>query len=123
MDDEPALRELSAFMLEEMGWQVDRAADGDAALRLARSAACEGLSYEMAILDLTVKGGRGGREIVAELNGLMPSMMTLATSGYSDDPAMEQPRQFGFWAALPKPYLQQDLLKVLQKLQREQPSP
>jgi len=68
------------------------------------------------MLDLTVKAGRGGRDVVDELRTLLPSVPLVASSGYSDDPVMARPLEFGFSASLPKPFLASELESTLSGL-------
>ena len=58
----------------------------------------------MAILDLTIPGHSGGREVLAQLRAVAPNLRAIASSGYSSDPIMAQPQAYGFAAALAKPY-------------------
>ena len=86
-----------------LGYTVDVAADGDEAARKLRAAAAAGRPHDLAILDLTVPGGMGGREILPTLRALAPDMPAIVASGYSDAPVTARPEEFGFAGALRKP--------------------
>lgn len=69
----------------------------------------------MALLDLTVPGGMGGKETLAELRALDPGIAAIASSGYSSDPVMSDFAAHGFGARLPKPYRIPDLPPALER--------
>lgn len=112
LDDEVSLREVLGAQLGAMGYKVLAAADGSVALDLARE--CSDL--QAGILDLTVKGGLGGRETLTGLRIDRPGLPVVATSGYSEDPVMADPEGYGFTASLPKPYQLADLARVLSRI-------
>jgi CheY-like chemotaxis protein len=116
MDDEDFIRSGLAQMAELMGFSPITASDGDEALRIAREATLADQPIRIAVLDLTVPGGRGGKEIVGELLAACPGVKVIASSGYSDDPVMSDPTAHGFAARLPKPYRAQELAEVLQAI-------
>jgi CheY-like chemotaxis protein len=116
LDDEHYIREVLSLMMKSMGCEVDAVASGDEVVELYRRARDVGRSYDLVILDLTVPGGRGGVEVLAELLKMDPGVRAVASSGYSDDPVMADPRAAGFLASLPKPYRVADLARVLREM-------
>jgi len=46
----------------------------------------------------------------------MPALPIIASSGYSDDPVMAEPAQFGFTASLHKPFRLPELGDLLARL-------
>jgi PAS domain S-box-containing protein len=113
MDDEDYVLDILSEMLREAGYEPLTAREGRAALEACRAAAAAGEAPVCAILDLTVPGGAGGKEIIRELRAEFPNMPVLATSGYSDDPVMARPAEHGFSGSLGKPYRQGELAEVL----------
>jgi PAS domain S-box-containing protein len=116
MDDELPLREVLSVLLSEMGIEVEACADADEAVALFGKAIARGQPFSVAILDLTIPGGRGGIAVVAELRALGASFKAVATSGYSEDPVFADPGRFGFDAVLAKPFRWDDLAGVLARL-------
>ena len=72
--------------------------------------------FEMVILDLTVKGGMGGKETVKKLSEINPQIKAMVSSGYSNDPVMTDFKKYGFIAALPKPYILKELRDILNRI-------
>ena len=116
MDDEPYIREILAIMLERMGYGVATAKNGDEATEIAKSAIQSGQPFGAAILDLTIPGGRGGKEMVHDLLEMDPGIKVIASSGYSEDPVMSNPSRYGFATRLIKPYRMGDLIKALESI-------
>jgi PAS domain S-box-containing protein len=116
MDDEEGIREVMALMLGRKGFAVETAADGAAALECYGAAQARGEPFDAVVLDLTVPGGMGGKETVERLLTLDPDAKAIASSGYSDDPVMASYSEYGFAAALPKPFRVDDLVAVLDEI-------
>ncbi|MCB1881374.1 MAG: response regulator, partial [Gammaproteobacteria bacterium] len=104
MDDDEMMRELATEMLTLAGYQVVTAAGGDQALALHASAAQAGDPFDLVILDLTIRGGMGGKETAESLLKRDPGARIIVASGYSNDPVMAYHHSFGFRAAISKPY-------------------
>ena len=116
MDDEASIRELVCELLGQFGYQVDAACHGDEALVMVRLAAQAGDPYRAAILDLTIPGGRGGREIIDELRALDPQLQAVVMSGYSTDATLAHHQRFGFAGAIAKPCSAKALVGELQRV-------
>ncbi|NLI77197.1 MAG: PAS domain S-box protein [Candidatus Riflebacteria bacterium] len=121
MDDEDFLRDLMVRMIGGMGYQVVTAADGAEALRLFAEARAQGEPFRAAFFDLTVPGGMGGREAVAQLREGEGALPVFAVSGYSEDPAMAAPRSFRFTDSIRKPFRMDDLADLLNRHLKEEP--
>jgi CheY-like chemotaxis protein len=113
MDDEAVVRDVLRESLEGLGLQAEVVADGVAAVESVRSALAARDPFDVVILDLTIAGGMGGVETLAQLRTLDPSLRAIASSGYSSDPVMADPSKFGFQATLAKPYAIADLSRTL----------
>lgn len=116
LDDEPIILSVLSRILNGIGFSPITTLSGDEALRMVRDKKKLGQSFRAAILDLTIRGGRGGREIVGELIQIDPSIKAIVSSGYHDDPVLAAPHEFGFHAKLIKPYSIQEVSSVLQNL-------
>lgn len=110
MDDEDLMREIMGAMLASMGYQVVEGKTGEAALTIAAKT-----PLRAALLDLTVRAGTGGRQILPKLRVIDPNLPVFASSGFSDDPVMARPQDFGFTGSIGKPYLKSELGALLEK--------
>ncbi|MCP3980306.1 MAG: response regulator [bacterium] len=104
MDDEDDVRDVLDRSLEDLGYSVDGAEHGERALELYREAIRDRRPYDLVILDLTVRGGMGGRETIARLIEMDTEVRAIVISGYSHDPVMANYREFGFSGRLAKPF-------------------
>jgi len=114
MDDEEFVLDITGTMLHQMGHEVVKALHGEDAIELTRQALKEGRPFQIAILDLTIRGGMGGKETLTELLSIAPEIRCIASRGYSNDPVMSDHEAFGFCGVLRKPYLENDLTNALQ---------
>lgn len=116
MDDDDMVRQVAGSMLSHLGYEPVPSCDGLEALERTRALLAEGKRLHAAMLDLTVRSGKGGRETVRPLRELMPELLIIASSGYSDDPVMADPTLFGFTASLHKPFRLTELADILARL-------
>jgi PAS domain S-box-containing protein len=113
LDDERRLRTVVAHLLLQAGYDAVAVGDGDAAIRAWSEARAAGRPFDVLLLDLTIPGGRGGLETLAEIRRHDRRVPAVAVSGYCDDPVMSEFRAHGFQARLPKPFRAEELLRVL----------
>ena len=113
MDDEAPVRDVVARMLGTLGCEVHAVADGDAALTAWTAARASKRPFDVAILDLTVRGGLGGEETMRRLREIDPSALAVASSGYSESPVMSRFADYGFAGVASKPYTVADLEQTL----------
>jgi PAS domain S-box-containing protein len=122
MDDEAPVRRTVTKILEGVGCQVHAVADGEAALSAWSEALGTERPFDVAILDLTVRGGVGGEETMRRLRAIDPHALAIVSSGYSESPVMSRHADHGFAGVASKPYtveeLVQTLARVLQGSQR-----
>jgi two-component system cell cycle sensor histidine kinase/response regulator CckA len=116
MDDKQIVRDAAKWMLGRIGYKVAFAGDGSEAVAIYKEALQSGKPFDAVILDLTVPGGMGGKEAVAELLEIDPNVKAIVSSGYSEDPVMSEFKQYGFKGILEKPYRIEELSKTLSKV-------
>lgn len=116
MDDEEVIRDVITESLTSIGYDVDATKDGDEAIQYYLQAHKNKTPYDAVILDLTVPGGKGGKETIQELRQIDPAAKVIVSSGYSQDPIMADFKQFGFIDVVPKPYNINELSAVLYKI-------
>lgn len=113
MDDDEFLKVMMGDMLEMLEYKADFAENDAEATALYRNALEAGKPYDAVILDLTIPGSMGGREVVKILIDMDPQVKAIVCSGYSEDPVMSNFREYGFKGMMPKPFDLQSLGKVL----------
>lgn len=116
MDDEEIVLRSMDRMLRELGCECVPARDGARAIELWREAAEAGRPFDLAVMDLTVPGGMGGKEAAQGIRAISPGAKVLVSSGYSEDPVLQDPSGHGFDAALGKPYKFEELAAALAAL-------
>jgi len=113
MDDEEPIRNLGFQVLNRLGYEVALASDGDEAVSLFGKAKKAGGPFDAVILDLTIPGGRGGKETINLLKEIDPNVKAIIASGYSIDPVMGNFRDYGFRGVVTKPFKVEKLSQVL----------
>jgi CheY-like chemotaxis protein len=113
MDDEEQIRTVTGMILERFGFDVALAHDGKEAIEMYRKELAAGKGFDAVILDLTVPSGMGGKQTIGHLLSIDPHVSAIATSGYSDDPVIQDYARYGFKDILVKPYHPEHMQKVL----------
>lgn len=116
MDDDEMVRIIAEAMLIHLGYESELAVDGEEAVGLYRKALSTGTEADLIIMDLTIPGGMGGEDAVKEILTLNPEAKVIVSSGYSNDPIMDDYIAYGFCGAIVKPYQMQEFYTVIQKL-------
>ncbi len=116
MDDNEMVRNISQKMLSIMGYEVFLANDGSEAIESYQNAMDSGSPFGAVIMDLTIPGGMGGREAGQKLLVIDPDVKIIVSSGYSNDPIMACHLDYGFKAAVAKPFQINELSLTLQSV-------
>lgn len=119
MDDDPVIRDVTSEVLSYLEYDVRSVQDGAAALGLYKQEKEAGEPFDVVILDLLVPKGLGGKDAIALLKAYDPAVNAIVSSGYSDDPAVEEYAQYGFSGRLTKPYRISDLQNILEGLMKK----
>ena len=122
MDDEEVMREILTDMLKAFGYDVVCKNNGKDALDYFSSELKANRPISGVIFDLTVPGGMGGMEAVAEIRKLDAEISVFVASGYADGPVMKNPAEYGFTASISKPFRRAELMEMLQKHIKEKES-
>lgn len=116
MDDEEIVREVLGEMLNGLGYQVSFARDGAEAISIYKECLGSEDPFEAVIIDLTIRGGMGGKEAIKRLTEIDPDIRAIVSSGYSNDPIMSNHRDYGFRGVVCKPFRMQELSRVLEQV-------
>jgi two-component system cell cycle sensor histidine kinase/response regulator CckA len=91
-------------MIRALGHEVDLTENGEATIGKYRIARDSGGPFDIVILDLTIRGGLGGKETLERLLAIDPDVRAIVSSGYSDDAVISDYHKYGFKARMTKPY-------------------
>jgi PAS domain S-box-containing protein len=119
MDDEEFILEILGRMLTDMGYEVIQTRSGEELLAKVDELENLGRKVKAGILDLTIPGGMGGRDAVKKLREKYSVLPIFASTGFSEDPVMASPGQFGFTASICKPYRKFELAALLNSFFKE----
>ncbi len=115
MDDEEVIREIMRKMLGSFGYTVVLKENGKDAIDFIETEIKADRELAGMIFDLTIPGGMGGKEAIGEIRQICSDTPAFVASGYSNDPIMANPEQYGFTASLCKPFLIAELSEMLEK--------
>ena len=116
MDDEDMIRKLAGNMLRKLGVEPHFACNGEEAVAAYEAAMQKECPFDAVILDLTVKGGMGGKETIRHLIALDPKVKAIVSSGYANDPGVTHYSDYGFCGVVAKPYRFDELRQMLNTL-------
>lgn len=104
MDDEEMVGDIACQMLEYLGFEAIRVADGADAVKEYKKHQSEGIPFTAVIMDLNIPGGMGGKEAVGKVLSIDPEAKVFVSSGYSTDPIMVNYQDYGFTGGIAKPF-------------------
>ena len=106
VDDEDSIRDVATQILEQFGYRVLVAANGEEALKVFKN---QGHHIDLIILDIGMPG-MGGHKCLTEILTLEPAAKVLLASGYSLDDRLSRTIESGAGGFIPKPYQISELL-------------
>jgi DNA-binding response OmpR family regulator len=112
VDDDPAVRDSVAMVLEGAGFLVDQAEQGATGMRLLRAHA-----PDLVITDILMPQ-KEGIETIREIRSVLPSTPIIAISGGTDSGAdyLKMAQTFGATAVMSKPFDPTAMLKLVNRL-------
>ncbi|MFA5331326.1 MAG: response regulator [Methanoregula sp.] len=116
MDDENIIIDVSKEVFRFLGYDAMFARNGESALKIYAGEKEAGRPFDVVILDLSISDGMGGREVIGKLREYDPAVQAVVSSGYSNDPIMQDCTKYGFSGRLTKPYRINDMKTLLERL-------
>ncbi len=113
MDDDEIIRDVALEILAGSGYEAHSASNGDEALDMYRKSMEAGRPFDVVIMDLTVPGGMGGKDVIQKLKEIDPGVKAIVSSGYSNDPIMAEYGSYGFKGVVVKPYSAQEMSRAV----------
>ncbi|MBI5057878.1 MAG: PAS domain S-box protein [Nitrospirae bacterium] len=119
MEDDKIIQKSVARILKQLGYEVEVADNGDEAIGLYKKAKGSANPFDIVMMDLTIRGGMGGKEAIKILLAIDPDVKAIVSSGYSNDPIMADFKHYGFKGILIKPFEIEELSALLHKVMEE----
>ena len=116
MDDEKMIRDLAGGILKHLGYEVEFSENGAEAIEVYKEAMESGEPFDAVVLDLTVRGGMGGKDAIRRLLEIDPEVIGIVSSGYSDNAVMTDFKKYGFRGVVAKPYSVREMSEMIAKL-------
>ncbi len=119
LEDEELVMEITAEILENLGYTPVLAENGREALDKTQKLYDEGKSLHLSILDLNVPGGLSGKDTFLELRKIDPRLRGILTTGHNPSKTENEFLEMGFSKVLNKPFRIQELAALLKKMDKD----
>jgi PAS domain S-box-containing protein len=116
MEDEDAIQKTVAKVLRQIGYEVEITKNGTETIALYQKARESVQPFEVVLMDLTIRGGMGGKETIKKLREIDPEVKAIVSSGYFNDPIMADYKKYGFSGVISKPYEIEELSSILNSI-------
>ena len=116
MDDEMAMRKLMGNIIRSMGYRVELTENSKAAVNTFYCARQENDPFDLVILDQIINGSMGGSDTLKRLKSIDAEIKAIVISGSPHSPTMTNYREYGFHAALIKPYTRNEVHELIHQL-------
>ncbi len=111
IDDDHSILELLIEIFDMFNINCTPAKNGEEALTII-----DKKEFDLIITDLTIKGGKGGKEIISELKRKKNNIKVIVISGYSEDDVLSNYKKYGFDGRIKKPFTVNDIIKEINKI-------
>jgi len=116
MDDEDVIIDVSKEVFKFLGYDGVFVREGASALKIYAEEKEAGRPFDVVILDLSIADGMGGREVIGKLREYDRDVKAVVSSGYSNDPIMQDATRYGFSGKLTKPYRINEMKSLLETM-------
>ncbi len=104
VDGEEMLLNIAKRMLVHLGHECICVKNSIEAIEIYKHHWKTGTPVDGVIVDLTIPGGMGGKETAGAIYDINPEARIIVSSGYTHDPVMVDYDEYGFCAAIAKPF-------------------
>lgn len=112
VEDNPQLRKTAERQLTHLGYRVQTAENGPAALALLGG----GATVDLLLTDVVMPGGMTGHELAAQARERRPGLKVLMSTGYAEASLTNGHGRDEAWPVLGKPYRQQELAQMVRRV-------
>ncbi len=116
MEDNEDLQEVFKEQLEYFGHTVEITSNGEEAIKAFKKAREKGKPFDLIIMDLTIKGGMGGKETIKHIREIDKKIPVIVSTGYAEDIIISTYKEHGFSEVLVKPFKMEKLKNLIKKL-------
>jgi len=113
VDGEEMLLNIARRMLVHLGHECICVKNSMEAIEIYKQLWKTGTPVDGVIVDLTIPGGMGGKETAGAIYDINPEAKIIVSSGYTNDPVMIDYDEYGFCAAIAKPFDMTELRDTL----------
>ncbi len=116
VEDEEILLGITEKTLSYLGHECVPVCSGREAIEMYRQLYKTSTPVDCVIMDLSLANGIGGKETAAAILDMHPEAKIIASSGYANDPVMVDYDDYGFCAAIAKPYEMEELSEIINEI-------
>jgi DNA-binding NtrC family response regulator len=113
VDDEPELRMLLSHVLENAGYEIKEASDGEEAINLLKKE-----KFDLTLLDIQMPIANGIKVLKYIKEHTLPTKAIMLT-GYADLKHAMEAKEFGARDFIGKPYKMDDVLSTIDRVLKE----
>ncbi len=110
VDDLAAQRQIARAVLEHLGYRVETADSGEAALEFL-----DRCKADLVVLDMVMEPGMDGLETIQQIRKHHPHQKIILVSGHAENKRVKQAQSLGAEAFIKKPYTIQTLAQALRR--------
>ncbi len=118
VDGEEMLLNIARRMLVHLGHECICVKNSMEAIEIYKHLWKTGTPVDGVIVDLTIPGGMGGKETAGAIYDINPEARIIVSSGYTNDPVMIDYDEYGFCAAIAKPFDMTELRDTLDSVMK-----
>ncbi|MBN2433954.1 MAG: response regulator [Spirochaetes bacterium] len=108
LEDDIGVQIVLSQMCKHINIKAIITSTGEEAIEILKKCIINKTIPDIFIFDLTIIGGMGGVETAKEVHTLVNDPKIIISSGYSNDPVIENYKNYGFCDYIQKPYRMQD---------------
>lgn len=116
MDNDEMIRDIGSQVLGTLGYNIETTYNSSDTIDRFRQAHDSDQPFDAVILDITLRGGSGGKETLKQLKKIDPKVRCILSSRYKDDPIIIDYDKYGFSGFTQKPFKIKELSRTLYKI-------